>query len=247
MINAGQRYHVNNCRFGYLPNRIVFYLMNLHIKSRKTYFARAGSSDEGNSYKADAALSKAGREYSKRLANALMAHREQEHQQFLEQGGCVTELRSLTIWTSTRRRTVETVSPLKELGFAIREKTQLAQLNPGDAEKLSDEELRKAFPDHWEEHLQDSYHHRYPRGEVWSYVYPNPTGCVWLMFPQSYHDLAVRMEPIILELEREKHDLLIIAHESVLRVLYGYLMACSTQDIPGLVFPRNEIVEVSTV
>jgi len=52
------------------------------------------------------------------------------------------------------------------------------------------------------------------------------------------------MEPIILELEREKQDLLIIAHESVLRVLYGYLMACSTQDIPGLVFPRNEIVEV---
>lgn len=55
------------------------------------------------------------------------------------------------------------------------------------------------------------------------------------------------MEPIILELEREKNDLLIIAHESVLRVLYGYLMACSTQDIPSLVFPRNEIVEVSTL
>lgn len=53
------------------------------------------------------------------------------------------------------------------------------------------------------------------------------------------------MEPIILELEREKNDLLIIAHESVLRVLYGYLMACSTSDIPTLRFPRNEIVEVS--
>lgn len=52
------------------------------------------------------------------------------------------------------------------------------------------------------------------------------------------------MEPIILELEREKNDLLIIAHESVLRVLYGYLMACSTSDIPALRFPRNEIVEV---
>jgi 6-phosphofructo-2-kinase/fructose-2,6-biphosphatase 4 len=55
------------------------------------------------------------------------------------------------------------------------------------------------------------------------------------------------MEPIILELEREKNDLLIIAHESVLRVLYGYLMACSTQDIPTLSFPRNEIVEVRTL
>lgn len=61
---------------------------------------------------------------------------------------------------------------------------------------------------------------------------------------QSYHDLAVRLEPVILELEREQNDLLIIAHESVLRVLYGYLMACNAADIPALSFPRNEIIEI---
>ena len=61
---------------------------------------------------------------------------------------------------------------------------------------------------------------------------------------KSYHDLAVRLEPIILELEREQNDLLIIAHESVLRVLYGYLMACNATDIPSLSFPRNEIIEI---
>lgn len=62
---------------------------------------------------------------------------------------------------------------------------------------------------------------------------------------QSYHDLAVRLEPIILELEREQNDLLLIAHESVLRVLYGYLMALNAADIPSLEFPRDEIIEVS--
>ena len=61
---------------------------------------------------------------------------------------------------------------------------------------------------------------------------------------QSYHDLAVRLEPIILELERERNDVLLVAHESVLRVLYGYLMACNAADIPNLKFPRNEIIEV---
>lgn len=61
---------------------------------------------------------------------------------------------------------------------------------------------------------------------------------------QSYHDVSVRLEPIILELEREQNDLLIIAHESVLRVLYGYLMACDAADIPFLSFPRDEIIEV---
>ncbi len=54
----------------------------------------------------------------------------------------------------------------------------------------------------------------------------------------------MRLESTILELEREKTDLLIIAHDSVLRVLYGYLMACDAQDIPRLQFPRDEIIEV---
>lgn len=38
--------------------------------------------------------------------------------------------------------------------------------------------------------------------------------------------------------------MLIIAHESVLRVLYAYLMHCSTMDIPKLKFPRDEIIEI---
>lgn len=42
MINAGERLVVNNRSFGYLSHRIVFYLMNLHIKSRHTYFVRVG-------------------------------------------------------------------------------------------------------------------------------------------------------------------------------------------------------------
>lgn len=37
---------------------------------------------------------------------------------------------------------------------------------------------------------------------------------------------------------------MIIAHESVLRVLYGYLMACDTMSIPKLKFPRNHIIEI---
>jgi hypothetical protein len=52
---------------------------------------------------------------------------------------------------------------------------------------------------------------------------------------------------MILELEREQNDLLIVAHESVLRVLYGYLMACDAMSIPSLKFPRDEIIEASCI
>ncbi|KAK4505712.1 hypothetical protein PRZ48_003677 [Zasmidium cellare] len=226
MINAGERVVVNNCAFGYLSQRIVFYLLNLHIKSRQTYFCRAGTTRDEENYKGDASLSAEGQDYARKMSEALIAHRESEHQNLIKQGAPESSaLKPLTIWTSTRKRTVETASYLENKGYRVRQRSQMSQLNPGVCEKLSERRIRELFPDEVAKHEQDPYHHRYPRAE-------------------SYHDLAVRLEPIILELEREQNDLLIIAHESVLRVLYGYLMACSAHDIPNLEFPRDEIIEI---
>ncbi|KAI9049441.1 hypothetical protein LZ554_006473 [Drepanopeziza brunnea f. sp. 'monogermtubi'] len=225
MINAGRSIEYNNVSFGYLSHRIVFYLMNLHIKSRVTYFARAGTSGKEDLYKTDAPLGKEGKDYAQKLADMLLSHREQERETLIEAGGSDAPLRPLTVWTSIRKRTVETAESFKERGFRVRQRSQMSQLNPGDCEKLSESAIRRLYPDEVDKHLADPYHHRYPRAE-------------------SYHDLAVRLEPIILELEREQNDLLIIAHESVLRVLYGYLMACEAMSIPNLRFPRNEVVEI---
>lgn len=225
MINAGERLIVNNRSFGYLSHRIVFYLLNLHIKSRHTYFARAGVSLEADSYKADASLSEQGEDYAKKMTECLLRHRESEKQATIDQGETDYELKPLTVWTSTRRRTIETAKYLYEKGYKVRQRSQLSQLNPGVCEKMSEKKIREEYPDEVAKHELDPYHHRYPRAE-------------------SYHDLAVRLEPIILELEREQNDLLIIAHESVLRVLYGYIMACNAADIPFLEFPRDEIIEI---
>ncbi|KKA20466.1 6-phosphofructo-2-kinase [Rasamsonia emersonii CBS 393.64] len=225
MINAGERLIVNNCSFGYLSHRIVFYLLNLHIKSRHTYFARAGVSVDANSYKADSSLSEQGEDYARKMTERLLQHRESERQEMIEQGVSDAELKPLTVWTSTRRRTVETAKFFHEKGYKVRQRSQMSQLNPGVCENMTEEQIRAEYPDEVAKHEKDPYHHRYPRAE-------------------SYHDLAVRLEPIILELEREQNDLLIIAHESVLRVLYGYLMACNAADIPFLQFPRNEIIEI---
>lgn len=226
MVNAGERIVVNNCAFGYLSQRIVFYLLNLHIKSRQTYFCRSGTARDELDYKGDSRLSAEGQDYARKMSETLLAHRETERQNLIKQGAPEsTALKSLTIWTSTRRRTVETASFLEEKGYRVRQRSQMSQLNAGVCEKLSESRILELFPDEVAKHEQDPYHHRYPRAE-------------------SYHDLAVRLEPIILELEREQNDLLIIAHESVLRVLYGYLMACSAHDIPSLEFPRDEIIEI---
>ncbi|KAK4212095.1 6-phosphofructo-2-kinase-domain-containing protein [Rhypophila decipiens] len=225
MINAGQAFFYNNVSFNYLSHRIVFYLTNLHIKSRTTFFVRAGVATEEDSYKADAPLSEEGKSYALKMTETLLRHREQERKQLSERAGQEVPLRPLTVWTSTRLRTIQTGDPLKEKGYKVRQRSQMSQINPGVCEKLSERAIRSLYPEEVEKHELDPYHHRYPRAE-------------------SYHDLAVRLEPIILELEREQNDLLIIAHESVLRVLYAYLMHCSTRDIPKLKFPRDEIIEI---
>jgi 6-phosphofructo-2-kinase/fructose-2,6-biphosphatase 4 len=243
MINAGERIEYNNVSFGYISNRIVFYLMNLHIKSRQTFFARAGTSSQEDSYKVDASLSPEGEAYAKKMSDVLLKHREVERAASIVNGGSDAPLKPLTVWTSTRKRTVETADYLKTLGYRVRQRSQMSQLNPGVCEKLSERAIRRLYPEEIEKHETDPYHHRYPRAEVSILLCRYRR--LMLTGSKSYHDLAVRLEPIILELEREQNDLLIIAHESVLRVLYGYLMACDAMNIPTLKFPRNEIIEVS--
>ncbi|KAI1255918.1 hypothetical protein MGN70_002659 [Eutypa lata] len=225
MINAGEKLFYNNVSFNYLSHRIVFYLTNTHIKSRATFFVRAGTATEEESYRADPALSSEGHNYAKLMADTLTKHREQERASLIARGAPDLPLRPLTIWCSTRLRTLQTADAFKEHKYKVRQRTQMSQINPGVCEKLSERAIRRLYPEEVEKHELDPYHHRYPRAE-------------------SYHDLAVRLEPIILELEREQNDLLIIAHESVLRVLYAYLMHVGTMEIPVLKFPRNEIIEI---
>lgn len=168
MINAGRAFYYNNVSFNYLSHRIVFYLTNLHIKSRTTFFVRAGPAADEDSFKADAPLSDEGQAYAQKMTDTLLRHREQERQASIEQGGSDAPLRPLTVWTSTRLRTIETAEPLKEMGYKVRQRSEMSQINPGVCEKLSERAIRALYPEEVEKHELDPYHHRYPRAEVCS-------------------------------------------------------------------------------
>lgn len=274
LINVNERFIVNHGGLGYLRNRIMFFLMNSRIKVGSVFFARAGApSDPKQDHRMDSDLSPDGRAYAEHLKATLWAHIEKRFQQRQQaqlddvdrktlrkvrdthyigditppvtdgtstphspaDARAVSTIRAdalnfsdkskLSVWCSTRRRTAQTAETFAREGIRIHQRSQLNVINSGDATGLSDAELKEKYPEEYERHQHDPYHHRYPRAE-------------------SYQDLALRLEPLILEMERIPNDLLIIAHESVLRVLYGYLMASSTSDIPFLEFPPNEIVEI---
>lgn len=166
MVNAGERLIINNMSFGYISHRIVFYLLNLHIKSRHTYFARAGVTLEEESFKADASLSPSGIDYAKKMTDTLLKHREEEMMHIKEKGGDAAQLKPLIVWTSTRRRTVETSTFLAARGYQVRQRSQMSQLNPGVCEKKTERKIRLEYPDEVEKHDLDPYHHRFPRAEV---------------------------------------------------------------------------------
>jgi len=101
----------------------------------------------------------------------------------------------------------------------------MCEINPGIWDGLSPEMVRERYPDEWEGFLKDPYAHRAPRAE-------------------SYHDLSVRLEPTIVELERESDDLLIIGHASVIRCLLAYLIGLPAAEVPAIEIARGDLVEV---
>lgn len=62
--------------------------------------------------------------------------------------------------------------------------------------------------EHWQHPLTNlsTPLHRYPSGE-------------------SYLDVVQRLEPVIIELERERESVCVVAHQAVLRAVVGYFLA----------------------
>ena len=127
--------------------------------------AKAGTASE-NSYKTDSSLSGQGVEYARKMTDTLLKHREDERQAAIKMGGPDQSSRPLIVWTSPRRRTLETAQFFHEKDYQIRQRSQMSQLHPGVCEKMSERRIRLEFPEEVAKHEADPYHHRYPRAEV---------------------------------------------------------------------------------
>lgn len=66
------------------------------------------------------------------------------------------------------------------------------------------EEIQERYPEEFALRDQDKYRYRYPKGE-------------------SYEDLVQRLEPVIMELERQE-NVLVICHQAVMRCLLAYFL-----------------------
>jgi broad specificity phosphatase PhoE len=200
---------------GYLPSKILSFLMNLYQSDRPIYMTRHGESlyNIKNQIGGDSELSESGKKYSHALANFI--RKEQE-----ALGG-----EKFTIYSSTLKRTLQTAEPIKELGRHIVLKC-LDELNVGICDGLSYEDVQKFYPKDFEERSKDKLNYRYPRGE-------------------SYRDLIERIEPIIYELERRDGPVIVIGHQATLRCLYGYFSIAPLEKIPTIEIPLHYVIKLT--
>lgn len=74
----------------------------------------------------------------------------------------------------------------------------------GICEEMTYEEIEEKYPTDFAARDQNKFSYRYPRGE-------------------SYEDLVARLEPVIMELERQG-NVLVVSHQAVLRCLLAYFL-----------------------
>jgi broad specificity phosphatase PhoE len=127
------------------------------------------------------------------------------------------------VWTSTLVRTHETASILGRQTLQWR---ALNEVEAGMCDGLTYSEIKERYPEEWRARSRDKLGYRYPQGE-------------------SYMDVIQRVEPVVLELERQKRPILVISHQAVLRAIYGYLTGREPEQIPHLSIPLHTVLELT--
>ncbi|CAJ0900754.1 1418_t:CDS:2 [Entrophospora sp. SA101] len=128
----------------------------------------------------------------------------------------------LTVWTSTMKRTIQTSEylPYPKLKWK-----SLDELDAGVCDGLTYEEIEKRYPEDYANRDEDKFSYRYCGGE-------------------SYRDVVLRLEPVIMELERQQ-NILIIGHQAILRCIYAYFHNLPQKDLPYVRIPLHSVIKLT--
>jgi broad specificity phosphatase PhoE len=130
----------------------------------------------------------------------------------------------VVVWTSSLARAVQTAVPLRRRALSWR---ALDEIDAGICEGMTYEEIRAQMPQEFAARKADKLHYRYPRGE-------------------SYEDVIRRLDLVVIELERTRRPVLVIAHNAVIRALYAYFVGVPRERCPHLDIPLHTLIELRT-
>uniref|UniRef100_A0AAA9TQ28 6-phosphofructo-2-kinase/fructose-2,6-biphosphatase 4 n=1 Tax=Bos taurus TaxID=9913 RepID=A0AAA9TQ28_BOVIN len=133
-------------------------------------------------------------------------------------------IKDLKVWTSQMKRTIQTA---EALGVPYEQWKVLNEIDAGVCEEMTYEEIQDHYPLEFALRDQDKYRYRYPKGE-------------------SYEDLVQRLEPVIMELERQE-NVLVICHQAVMRCLLAYFLDKAAEQLPYLKCPLHTVLKLTPV
>ena len=90
---------------------------------------------------------------------------------------------------------------------------------------LTYQEIQEQYPEDFKARDDDKYNYRYRGGE-------------------SYRDVVIRLEPIIMELERSE-NIIIVTHQAVLRCIYAYYMNVPQEKSPWMEVPLHTLIKLT--
>ncbi|GAM22625.1 hypothetical protein SAMD00019534_058000 [Acytostelium subglobosum LB1] len=216
LFDVGKKIEVNNIT-GYIPSRIVFFLMNLHIHPRPIWLTRHGESEFNAAGKigGDSDLTDRGDNYAHQLAVWIS-----DWCAKVRSNGYDGEV---IVWTSSLKRAIRTAQYISQPKVVMR---ALDEIDAGVCDGMTYEEIQEKMPDERAARDSDKLQYRYPRGE-------------------SYEDVIQRLEPLLLELERTKLPVLIVSHQATLRCLYSYLKGRVKEECPFLNIPLHTLIQLT--
>ncbi|PIC55751.1 hypothetical protein B9Z55_000896 [Caenorhabditis nigoni] len=135
------------------------------------------------------------------------------------------DLDDFRVWSSQKIRAAQTASHLKDLTGHTEFWKCLDEIDAGMCEGLTYEDFKARYPKQFAERDKDKYHYRYPSGE-------------------SYEDLVARLEPVIMELERQS-NVLVISHQAVLRCILAHFTNKNRDDLPYLKVPLHTTIKLT--
>lgn len=237
VINAGRSFFVHNVN-GHVQSRVVYFLMNIHLLPRSIYLTRVGvplrSAPSRPLQHGESEYNRIGRLGGDSPLSDNGVRYAQKLREYFEVGAgrCWAglwpqkeDIGDLRIWSSQKIRAAQTANYLKDLAAHVEYWKVLDEIDAGICEGLTYEDFQARYPKQFAERDKDKYHYRYPSGE-------------------SYEDLVARLEPVIMELERQS-NVLVVSHQAVLRCILAYFDNKDRSDLPYLNVPLHTVIKLT--
>lgn len=238
IFNVGHKSAAMNCK-GFLQCSIALYLQNIHITPRRIWVllpaesqgrilgVLGGATAEGELAK----LTEDGRRFAADLPRFFGTEGSRRRSSIFGDEGAAAEADAdgsgTVLFLGPDPVSEATTEHLRFVCPLWQTTPLLHTTHFGDLTSMRLKDARRSYPDVWTAFAQDPLHFRWPGAGG-----------------ESYADVISRMEPLLLELERQKRDVCCIAPEPCAQAILAYFLGKARDEVPDIEVGLHAIYEL---